>query len=222
MILKVKIQYNTISNWVNLAKGEHNCHFCGKTYPWKAALDKHIEKQHQVCPIVHQPSYCKCNKWFRMVKVTEICRGRGPQWFIMTNNSEKKWLLLQKPPQGKRQKRGHKSHLPHIYISHIIHSAGLTSQSPQLECGCESRTDLTIGDLPTTGCTQKESPSRERYRFLFLFSPFCVFRLVTFFHRSSWKRRRRISRLILAPASKQDVTIISSLLRQNGVIQINN
>ena len=54
MILKVKIQYNTISNWVNLAKGEHNCHFCGKTYPWKAALDKHIEKQHQVCPTVHQ------------------------------------------------------------------------------------------------------------------------------------------------------------------------
>ena len=49
-MLKVKIQYNTISNWVNLAKGEHNCHFCGKTYPWKAALDKHIEKQHQVCP----------------------------------------------------------------------------------------------------------------------------------------------------------------------------
>ena len=35
---------------MNLAKGEHNCHFCGKTYPWKAALDKHIEKQHQVCP----------------------------------------------------------------------------------------------------------------------------------------------------------------------------
>ena len=44
----MKIQYNTISNWVNLAKGEHNCHFCGKTFPWKAALDKHIEKQHQV------------------------------------------------------------------------------------------------------------------------------------------------------------------------------
>ena len=103
---------------MNLAKGEHNCHFCGKTYPWKAALDKHIEKQHQVCPIVHLPSFCNYNQWFRMVRVMEICRGKGPQWFIMTNNSEKKWLLMQKPPQGKRQKRGEIASALHLYLTH--------------------------------------------------------------------------------------------------------
>ena len=45
---QVNVQYNTVSNWVNLAKGGHSCQFCGRTYPWKAALDKHIEKQHKV------------------------------------------------------------------------------------------------------------------------------------------------------------------------------
>ena len=44
----MNIQYNTISNWVNLAKGEHNCQFCGRTFPWKAVLEKHIEKHHKV------------------------------------------------------------------------------------------------------------------------------------------------------------------------------
>ena len=43
----VNIQYNTISNWVNVAKGGHNCHFCGITFPWKAALERHIVKQHK-------------------------------------------------------------------------------------------------------------------------------------------------------------------------------
>ena len=52
-----------------------------------------------------------------MVRVTEICRGRGPQWFIMTNNSEKKWLLMQKPPQGKRQKRGDIRSALHLYLT---------------------------------------------------------------------------------------------------------
>ena len=47
-MLQVNVQYNTVSNWVNLAKGGHSCQFCGRTYPWKAALDKHIEKQHKV------------------------------------------------------------------------------------------------------------------------------------------------------------------------------
>ena len=45
---QVNIQYNTISNWVNLAKGEHNCQFCGRTFPWKAVLEKHIKKHHKV------------------------------------------------------------------------------------------------------------------------------------------------------------------------------
>ena len=53
-----------------------------------------------------------------MVRVTEICRGKGPQWFIMTNNSEKKWLLMQKPPQGRRQKRGEITFALHLYFSH--------------------------------------------------------------------------------------------------------
>ena len=44
----MNIQYNTISNWVNLAKGEHICQFCGRSYPWKAALERHILKQHEV------------------------------------------------------------------------------------------------------------------------------------------------------------------------------
>ena len=44
----MNIQYNTISNWVNLAKGEHNCQYCGRTFPWKAVLEKHIEKHHKV------------------------------------------------------------------------------------------------------------------------------------------------------------------------------
>ena len=48
MIAQVNIQYNTISNWVNLAKGEHICQFCGRSYPWKAALERHILKQHEV------------------------------------------------------------------------------------------------------------------------------------------------------------------------------
>ena len=48
MIFQVNIQYNTISNWVNLAKGEHICQFCGRSYPWKAALERHILKQHEV------------------------------------------------------------------------------------------------------------------------------------------------------------------------------
>ena len=43
----VNIQYNTISNWVNVAKGGHNCQFCGRTFPWKAALERHIVKQHK-------------------------------------------------------------------------------------------------------------------------------------------------------------------------------
>ena len=43
----VNIQYNTISNWVNVAKGGHNCHFCGINFPWKAALERHIVKQHK-------------------------------------------------------------------------------------------------------------------------------------------------------------------------------
>ena len=45
---QVNIQYNTISNWVNIAKGGHDCHFCGRTYPWKAALERHIKQQHEV------------------------------------------------------------------------------------------------------------------------------------------------------------------------------
>ena len=44
----MNIQYNTISNWVNVAKGGHNCQFCGRTFPWKAALERHILKQHKV------------------------------------------------------------------------------------------------------------------------------------------------------------------------------
>ena len=67
---------------------------------------------------VHQPSYFQYKWWFRMVRVMEICRGRGPQWFIMTNNSEKKWLLMQKPPQGKRQKRGEITFALHLYLTH--------------------------------------------------------------------------------------------------------
>ena len=43
----MNIQYNTISNWVNVAKGGHNCQFCGRTFPWKAALERHIVKQHK-------------------------------------------------------------------------------------------------------------------------------------------------------------------------------
>ena len=38
----VNIQYNTIVNWVNLAKGEHNCQICGKTFSFKAALERHM------------------------------------------------------------------------------------------------------------------------------------------------------------------------------------
>ena len=44
----VNINYNTVGNWVNLAKGEHNCQFCGKTFSWKAHLEKHVETQHKV------------------------------------------------------------------------------------------------------------------------------------------------------------------------------
>ena len=43
----VNIQYNTIVNWVNLAKGEHNCQICGKAFSFKAALEKHIGKHHK-------------------------------------------------------------------------------------------------------------------------------------------------------------------------------
>ena len=44
----MNVQYNTIRNWVNLAKGEHNCQFCGRAFPWKAALERHIVNQHKV------------------------------------------------------------------------------------------------------------------------------------------------------------------------------
>ena len=50
----MNIQYNTISNWVNLAKGEHICQFCGRSYPWKAALERHILKQHEVRTMQNQ------------------------------------------------------------------------------------------------------------------------------------------------------------------------
>ena len=44
--------------------------------------------------------------WFRMVRVTERCQGKGPQWSTMTNNSGRRLWLLQRPLPEKRQKRG--------------------------------------------------------------------------------------------------------------------
>ena len=72
LVSQVKVQYNTVSNWVNLAKGGHSCQFCGRTYPWKAALDKHIEKQHKVQNLKFKLQIMiesACSKVFQMNKI---------------------------------------------------------------------------------------------------------------------------------------------------------
>ena len=42
----LRLQETTLSNWVNVAKGQHTCQFCGKSFPWKSLLEGHIAKQH--------------------------------------------------------------------------------------------------------------------------------------------------------------------------------
>ena len=108
----------------------------------------------------------------------EICRGKGPQWFIMTNNSEKKLLLMQKPPQGKRQKRGEITFALHSYLTHnsccrfdlsestirmwLRKSDGLNYRGP-------SYNRLHSDRVPFQGTLQVP------------FLPFCLLRLITFF-----------------------------------------
>ena len=138
-----------------------------------------------------------------MVRVTETCRGKVPLWFIMTNNSEKKLLLMQKPPQGRRQKRGEITFALHLYLTHnsccrfdlsestirmwLRKSDGLDYRGP-------SYNRLHSDRVPFQGTLQVP---------LSLFAFLWVV-IGHIFHRSSWKRHLRISRLILAPASKQD------------------
>ena len=42
----MKIPYTTLRNWVNVCKKEHNCQFCGRSFPFKASLERHEKLKH--------------------------------------------------------------------------------------------------------------------------------------------------------------------------------
>jgi len=42
----MKIPYTTLRNWVNVCKKEHNCQFCGRSFPFKATLERHEKLKH--------------------------------------------------------------------------------------------------------------------------------------------------------------------------------
>lgn len=75
---QVNVQYNTVSNWVNLAKGGHSCQFCGRTYPWKAALDKHIEKQHKVEILIFGIVDNDCVRMFKSISEVQTFLDHPP------------------------------------------------------------------------------------------------------------------------------------------------
>ena len=53
----MNVPYTTLRNWVNVCKGDHHCQFCGRIFPFKASLEKHVKQKHSKTDDEKKPTF---------------------------------------------------------------------------------------------------------------------------------------------------------------------